>query len=171
MPGRHTLLPAGTARLTTGWQTVGMPYLFDTASMPRREQACPHCPDTETPPLCCGVCIFESRLCSTFYPGENRSGAVAQHLLDSGFRLRVSLASSSRAVLCCACGDRDAQVIARLCACLHWVPACPQAFSPCELFARIRGRTLWFMGDSQTWHFFYSAECFLREFAPSLRRT
>ena len=48
---------------------------------------------------------------------------------------------------------------------------CLQAFSPCELFARIRGRTLWFMGDSQTWHFFYSAECFLREFAPSLRRT
>ncbi len=46
----------------------------------------------------------------------------------------------------------------------------PQAFSPCELFARIRGRTLFFMGDSQTWHFYYSAECFLRGFAPSLQR-
>ena len=46
-----------------------------------------------------------------------------------------------------------------------------QAFSPCELFARIQGRTLWYMGDSQTWHSYYSAECFLREFAPQLRRT
>jgi len=46
-----------------------------------------------------------------------------------------------------------------------------QDFSPCELFQRIRGRTLWFMGDSQTWAFFYAAECFLREFAPSLVRT
>jgi hypothetical protein len=47
----------------------------------------------------------------------------------------------------------------------------PQDFTACELFQRVRGRTLWFMGDSQTWHFYYSAECFLREFAPSLRRT
>jgi len=46
-----------------------------------------------------------------------------------------------------------------------------QDFSPCELFQRIRGRTLWFMGDSQTWNLFYAAECFLREFAPSLVRT
>jgi hypothetical protein len=48
---------------------------------------------------------------------------------------------------------------------------CVQALTPCELFQRIRGRTLWFAGDSQTWHFFYSAECFLRNFAPSLHRT
>ena len=47
----------------------------------------------------------------------------------------------------------------------------PQDFSPCELFQRIRGRTLWLLGDSQTWHFYYALECFLREFAPSLRRT
>ena len=47
----------------------------------------------------------------------------------------------------------------------------PQAFSPCELFARIRGRTLWFIGDSQTYQLWYAAECFLREFAHSLRRT
>lgn len=26
-----------------------------------------------------------------------------------------------------------------------------QDFSPCELFQRIRGRTLWLMGDSQMW--------------------
>ncbi|EFN56573.1 hypothetical protein CHLNCDRAFT_144252 [Chlorella variabilis] len=46
-----------------------------------------------------------------------------------------------------------------------------QDFTPCELFQRIRGRTLWFMGDSQMLQFYYAAECFLREFAPSLRRT
>ena len=45
-----------------------------------------------------------------------------------------------------------------------------QDFTPCELFARIRGRTLWFMGDSQTWALFLAAECFLREFSPGLRR-
>ncbi|KAI3427123.1 hypothetical protein D9Q98_007060 [Chlorella vulgaris] len=43
--------------------------------------------------------------------------------------------------------------------------------SPCELFARIRGRTLWLAGDSQMWNFYYALECFLREFAPSLQRT
>ncbi|GAB4823852.1 hypothetical protein N2152v2_010898 [Parachlorella kessleri] len=37
--------------------------------------------------------------------------------------------------------------------------------TPCELFLRIRGRTLWFMGDSQTWHFYLAVECFLHEFA------
>lgn len=31
------------------------------------------------------------------------------------------------------------------------LPHALQDLSPCELFARIRGRTLWFMGDSQTW--------------------
>lgn len=42
-----------------------------------------------------------------------------------------------------------------------------QDLTPCELFARIRGRTLWFAGDSHTWGMFAAAECFLREFAPS----
>lgn len=45
------------------------------------------------------------------------------------------------------------------------------AFTPCELFQRIRGRTLWLLGDSQTLHFYYAVECLLREFAPSLQRT
>ena len=27
------------------------------------------------------------------------------------------------------------------------------------------GRTLWFLGDSQTWHSYYAAECFLRDHA------
>jgi hypothetical protein len=47
----------------------------------------------------------------------------------------------------------------------------PQAFTPCELFQRIRGRTLWFVGDSQTWALYQAAECFLREFALTPRRT
>lgn len=34
-----------------------------------------------------------------------------------------------------------------------------------------RRRTLWWMGDSQTCHFYYSAECFLREFALRMNRT
>jgi hypothetical protein len=50
-------------------------------------------------------------------------------------------------------------------------PAALKALTPCELFQRIRGRTLWFAGDSQTWAFFLSAECFLREFALTLNRT
>ena len=29
----------------------------------------------------------------------------------------------------------------------------------------LAGRTLWFIGDSQTWHSYYSAECFLRSYA------
>ncbi|KAL4444044.1 hypothetical protein ABPG75_011781 [Micractinium tetrahymenae] len=45
-----------------------------------------------------------------------------------------------------------------------------QDLTPCELFARIRGRTLWFAGDSHTWGAFAAAECFLREFAQSLSR-
>ena len=31
------------------------------------------------------------------------------------------------------------------------MPLPMQDMSPCELFARIRGRTLWLMGDSQAW--------------------
>ncbi|KAL4430006.1 hypothetical protein ABPG77_004376 [Micractinium sp. CCAP 211/92] len=127
------LHPGGRVDLAHGWDnTSSLPFLFDTASMPTRDTACPHCPKDENPLLCCGVCIFEDRRCSQFYPGEQRSETTAQLLLDRGFPLR--------------------------------------AFSPCELFARIRGRTLFFMGDSQTWHFYYSAECFLRGFAPSLQR-
>lgn len=32
------------------------------------------------------------------------------------------------------------------------------------------GRTLWFIGDSQTWHSYYSAECFLRSYAVDFVR-
>jgi hypothetical protein len=32
------------------------------------------------------------------------------------------------------------------------------------------GRTLWLVGDSQTWHWYYSAECFLRRYAIDLQR-
>ncbi len=36
------------------------------------------------------------------------------------------------------------------------------SLSPCQLFARIRGRTLWFVGDSQTWHFYYTGAFCMR---------
>ena len=32
------------------------------------------------------------------------------------------------------------------------------------------GRTLWLVGDSQTWHWYYSVECFLRRYAVDLQR-
>ncbi|PRW50814.1 hypothetical protein C2E21_5439 [Chlorella sorokiniana] len=135
VPQSQCLLhPDGRVELPPGHDSHDRPaFLWDTASMPDRGTACAHCDPNQRPPLCCGVCVFEGRRCDALYLGEGRSEAVAQHLLDSGYRIKD--------------------------------------MSPCELFARIRGRTLWFMGDSQTWHYYYSAECFLREFAPSLRRT
>lgn len=48
--------------------------------------ACPHPPQV---PLCCGPCIFENRRCDQFYPGEGRSEAVSEHLLGSGYQLKV----------------------------------------------------------------------------------
>jgi hypothetical protein len=69
-----------------------MPFLFDTAPMPSRETACKHCPAVEKPPLCCGVCSFETRRCSELYPGENKTEETAQLLMDSGYDLHVSSA-------------------------------------------------------------------------------
>lgn len=43
-------------------------------------------------------------------------------------------------------------------------------FTPCELFTRIRGRTLWFIGDKHSTQFYYSTECFMREFGSSFER-
>lgn len=82
---------AGTVELAEGWADPERPpFLFDTSSMPLRDTACPHCPADEKPPLCCGVCIFESRRCDGFYPGQGRSEAVAQHMLGSGYNLKAS---------------------------------------------------------------------------------
>ncbi len=67
--------------------------MFDTASMPDEKTACPHCDPNENPLLCCGVCIFERRRCDKFYPGQRRSEAVEQHLLDNGHRLKVGAAT------------------------------------------------------------------------------
>ncbi|PSC75638.1 hypothetical protein C2E20_1286 [Micractinium conductrix] len=138
-PGRQRLqagcllYPGGRVELPPPPPPGSVPFLFDTAAMPSRAQACAGCPKKEKPPLCCGVCIFEDRRCEQLYPGQNRSEATLALLLGAGHRF--------------------------------------QDFTPCELFQRIRGRTLWFMGDSQTWHYFYAAECFLRNFAPSLKRS
>ena len=162
-----------------------MPFLFDTASMPDHQLACAHCPPIEVPWLCCGVCQFAGAgTCEHVHPSKNKSAGMAQQFMRSGFQLRVSggvLCRISDMVShgpsradqhrrrCCRRRQHFTELPARhVVRCTaRWL----QAFSPCELFARIRGRTLWFMGDSQTFHFFYSAECFLREFAPSLRRT
>lgn len=81
---------SGTAEPPPGWRKdTALPFLFDIDSMPTRDTVCPHCPAVEKPPICCGVCIFESRLCEQYYPRQNKSEAVAQQLLDSGYQLRV----------------------------------------------------------------------------------
>ncbi|KAI3433673.1 hypothetical protein D9Q98_003482 [Chlorella vulgaris] len=93
-----------------------------------------NCGATALPHLCCGVCQFERRLCSSStLPSRISTAQVAAQLAGQHRRL--------------------------------------QDVTPCELFQRIRGRTLWLLGDSQTWSLFTAAECFLREFAPSLQRT
>lgn len=45
------------------------------------------------------------------------------------------------------------------------------SFLPCELFSKLRGHTLWFIGDHHMAHFYFAVECFLREFAPTLIRS
>ncbi|PSC75775.1 hypothetical protein C2E20_1281 [Micractinium conductrix] len=114
--------------------STAMPFLFDTSTMPTKEEACSHCPAKENVavPPCCGVCVFAGRRCEQFYPGEGRSEEAAADLTGRGFNLG--------------------------------------GFTPCELFQRIRGRTLWLMGDSQTWNLYYATECFMREFATTLQR-
>ena len=49
-----------------------LPFLFDTDSMPGRNESCGHCPPdrpNNPVPTCCGVCVFASRKCEDFYPG------------------------------------------------------------------------------------------------------
>ena len=98
------------------------PYLWDTASMPDRDTACSHCDPNENPPLCCGVCQFERRRCDTFYPGQGRSEAVAQHLMDSGYRLKVG-ACLLLAVHCWLCTAGCCPLLAVVCC---W-PSCAAA--------------------------------------------
>ncbi|KAI7846434.1 hypothetical protein COHA_000046 [Chlorella ohadii] len=133
---RCLLDPRGLVQLDASRSGNGStPFLFDTQSMPSRDQACGHCPPNkpnDPVPTCCGVCVFASRKCDDFYPGQNKSQHAMNFMLDGGFKL--------------------------------------QDMSPCELFARMRGRTLWLMGDSQAWNFYYALECFLREFSQDLRR-
>lgn len=45
-----------------------------------------------------------------------------------------------------------------------------ESLTPCELWLRMRGRTLWLMGDSQSWHFYQAVECFLHPYAVDYRR-
>ena len=77
---------AGSVRLPpTGQDSIaGLPYLFDTTTMPGRAQSCPHCPPGEDPklPPCCGVCIFTTRRCDDLHPGRNRTQAAAKLLVE-----------------------------------------------------------------------------------------
>ena len=158
---------AGRVELPAGHDSPARPpFLWDTASMPDRATSCAHCDPNQRPPLCCGVCVFEGRRCDALYPGEGRSEAVVQHLLDSGYRLKVGsggrLGWCGRKTWVGAVHGGGAWAKGRwvaekaldgqqLLPHSHRLVPRPQDMSPCELFARIRGRTLWFMGDSQTW--------------------
>ena len=77
MPVLHTF--AGLVQLDASRSGNGStPFLFDTQSMPSRDQACGHCPPNkpnDPVPTCCGVCVFASRKCDNFYPG---TGGVQQ---------------------------------------------------------------------------------------------
>ncbi|KAL4450744.1 hypothetical protein ABPG77_001100 [Micractinium sp. CCAP 211/92] len=42
--------------------------------------------------------------------------------------------------------------------------------TPCDLWAHLRGRTLWLLGDSMMLDFYKAAQCFLYEFWPSLQQ-
>lgn len=94
MASRQRIKPAppstGRVELAAGHDSPERPpFLWDTASMPSRATSCAHCDPNQKPPLCCGVCVFEGRRCDAYYPQEGRAEAVAQHLLDSGYRLKV----------------------------------------------------------------------------------
>lgn len=122
-----------------------LPFLFNLSAeaLPSKEQSCSHCPQTSgCDPLPESLPAACCGVC--------------------GFELRFCRKAYPED------GERRSQRVAqRFMAQGHPL----HDFTPCELFQRIRGRTLWLLGDSQTWHFYYAVECFLREFAPSLRRS
>ena len=80
----------------------------------------------------------------------SRGLVMQQHMSGSAGSGSRRVLRGQRAARC-ACRPRPGRDAPSASAALHPSLCCPQAFSPCELFQRIRGRTLWFMGDSQTW--------------------
>ncbi|KAL4430810.1 hypothetical protein ABPG75_006066 [Micractinium tetrahymenae] len=122
-----------------------LPFLFNLSAeaLPTKQESCSHCPQTSgCDPLPAALPAACCGVC--------------------GFELRFCRKAYPED------GERRAQRVAER----FMAQGNPlHDFTPCELFQRIRGRTLWLLGDSQTWHFYYAVECFLREFAPSLRRS
>lgn len=128
-------------------RNASLPYLFDTAAQPTLDEACGHCADKAT---------------------------VPDKATQSGL-----LGTPSVMTCCGVC-----QYEGRHCALMAPPGAMEahikeysedfgfdfEAFSPAELFARLQGKTLWLLGDSQTWHWYYAFECFMRRFAVNLER-
>ena len=130
------LAPVGTVRLPPDWMQLS-PFLFDTASMPKRRAAaaagCTRCPSGgafadegvgagATASHCCGVCDFEGELCEYLYPGQNRSQTVADYLIAAGHRLRVSAGRRQLAPAGISCTPPHARYPAAAPAAL---PSCP----------------------------------------------
>lgn len=128
-------------------RNASLPYLFDAAAQPSLEEACRHCEDKATVP-----------------DKSKQSG----------------LLSTPSVMTCCGVCQYEGRHCAKMAA-----PGAMDAhmeeyrrdhgidfatFSPAELFARLQGRTLWLLGDSQTWHWYYAFECFLRRYAVDLKR-
>jgi len=67
----------------------GLPFLFDTSSMPTRSEACGHCQQGKNAVHCCGVCVFEEERCEMLYPGQSKSEGVAKQLRSLGYNLQV----------------------------------------------------------------------------------
>lgn len=155
-----------------------LPPAFDARYHAPPGEACGPCPSsnvTGVPEFMrCGTCQFENRTCEGYYPGREISRRVAASLCEGRYRPKGTTPSAGRgrrALDAASSGEasgglRDlVDALPRLSGRDSFDTSCVADFTPCELFARIRGRTLFFMGDSQTWHFYYSAECFLRDFS------
>lgn len=125
-----------------------LPYLFDAAAQPTVDEACGHCSNKQVVP-------------------------------DPKDRARAFGNPTGKPMLCCGvCQYEDRH-------CAHMAPPGAMrahleqfkqqgfdfdAFTPEELWSRLKGHTLWLIGDSQTWHWYYAVECFMRRYAVDLER-
>lgn len=138
-PARRVLL-AGDVMLRA--PATELPFLFNltTEALPTKQESCGHCQApvgdncniTKLPHSCCGVCQFDGRMCGKLYPGEGRSEAAAQRLLQEGYRLHVSEGGNNNAKKwCLLCGGYLAAWWLWLCHDACSAPSDPFLFIAC----------------------------------------